>query len=268
MYKDSNEINHRVREHFNYVREQGYNPIFCGLVGSQNYGLDTEESDVDTKCIVLPTLDDIVFGRAPISKTLHLENGEQIDVKDIREMMKCWKKQNINFVELLFTKYYCDNLNYSYEIKDMLAIRDRISRYDNYAFANCCKGMSQEKLHALCHPYPTISWKIDKWGYDGKQLSHIIRMKEFVSNFLYDDMDYNSCLTARGEERMMQIFAKKQQFTLDEAKRLAKEYDNIVVSLVDSYKGDNKRVIDNDVMKILESIVRKCIVKSIRMEIG
>ena len=33
------------------------------LQGSQNYGLDYEGSDIDTKCIVLPTLEDLIFNR-------------------------------------------------------------------------------------------------------------------------------------------------------------------------------------------------------------
>ena len=33
--------------------------IFCQ--GSQNYGLDYEGSDIDTKCFLVPTLEDIIF---------------------------------------------------------------------------------------------------------------------------------------------------------------------------------------------------------------
>ena len=35
-------------------------------------------------------------------------------------------------------------------------------------------------LKALCHPYPTTQWKIEKWGYDGKQLSHLMRLFFFL----------------------------------------------------------------------------------------
>ena len=39
------------------------------LQGSQNYGMATEKSDVDTKCIILPSFEDIVFNKPPISTT-------------------------------------------------------------------------------------------------------------------------------------------------------------------------------------------------------
>ena len=69
--------------------------VFIALQGSQNYGLDYEGSDIDTKCVVLPTLDDIIENRKPISTTHVMENEEHCDIKDIRLMFDCYKKQNI-----------------------------------------------------------------------------------------------------------------------------------------------------------------------------
>ena len=37
------------------------------IQGSQNYGLDYEGSDIDTKCIVLPTLEDICLNKKATS---------------------------------------------------------------------------------------------------------------------------------------------------------------------------------------------------------
>ncbi|MBQ5919289.1 MAG: nucleotidyltransferase domain-containing protein [Lachnospiraceae bacterium] len=74
------------------------------LYGSQNYGLSTEDSDVDTIAIVLPNEYDLYFSR-PLTKELHLENGEHCVVKDIREILNEFKKQNVNFLEILVTDY-------------------------------------------------------------------------------------------------------------------------------------------------------------------
>lgn len=38
------------------------NRFFIALYGSQNYQLDTENSDVDSKMLVIPTLDDLIRG--------------------------------------------------------------------------------------------------------------------------------------------------------------------------------------------------------------
>ena len=51
----------------NYVNIE--NIIGCYLIGSQNYQLDDEQSDIDTIVLVVPTLRDIALNKKPISKT-------------------------------------------------------------------------------------------------------------------------------------------------------------------------------------------------------
>ena len=72
------------------------------IQGSQNYNLDiyTDEykSDIDTKAIVIPSLEDVVMNKKPISTTHILSNNEHLDIKDIRLYFDAFKKQNINFV--------------------------------------------------------------------------------------------------------------------------------------------------------------------------
>ena len=64
-------ISTKIIEHYNealkYFPKENIIGVF--LYGSQNYGCDTENSDVDTICIVIPTLKDICFNRAPVSRT-------------------------------------------------------------------------------------------------------------------------------------------------------------------------------------------------------
>ena len=43
--------------------------------------------------------------------------------------------------------------------------------------------MAYEKDKALCHPYPGIIEKIEKYGYDGKQLSHCARLLLYITDF-------------------------------------------------------------------------------------
>ena len=117
------------------------------LYGSQNYGLDTENSDVDTKAIYIPTLEELMF-KKPISKELELPDGSHCDVKDIREIIKNFTKQNINYIEILYTKYYYINGLYEKSWKDnFIVIRDCISHYDmNLAIkASAYQGLSAIK---------------------------------------------------------------------------------------------------------------------------
>lgn len=106
----NNLINAKVQQHYKEACLMGHEVFGVFLQGSQNYNLDIYseqyKSDVDTKVIVLPSFDDFCRGKSPISTTCERENKEHIDLKDIRIMFETFKKQNVNFVEILFTKYF------------------------------------------------------------------------------------------------------------------------------------------------------------------
>ena len=142
------------------------------LQGSQNYGLDiyTDEykSDNDTKVIVIPSLEDVVMNKKPISTTHVLPNNEHLDIKDIRLYFDNFKKQNINFIEILFSPYYIVNPKYRDLWEELVADRELVAHYNTNQALRCMSGMSMEKRKALCHPYPSLIDKIEKYGYDGK----------------------------------------------------------------------------------------------------
>ena len=105
----------RLKEHMQEVINRGYDEeriLGIFLYGSQNYGFATEKSDVDSRVIIFPTFEEFCLQKDWVSKTIELENGEHIDIKDIRLMHDCFRKQNINFIEILFTKYRYLNPEY------------------------------------------------------------------------------------------------------------------------------------------------------------
>ena len=74
-----------MKKHLDYLmNETDYEVAALFIQGSQNYGLDeysdNYKSDVDTKAIVLPSFQDFVCGKAPVSTTIILDNNEHIDV--------------------------------------------------------------------------------------------------------------------------------------------------------------------------------------------
>lgn len=169
MYiRDEQKIYNRLKEDFNYLTLiMGYEVVGVFLVGSQNYNLDYENSDIDTKAILLPSFNDFLFNRKQISTTLELPpSNEHLDIKDIRLMLQNLNKQNINFVEVLFTEYKYMNPKYEKLFKPMFDNREKIARYDEYKTLNSIAGMSMEKFKAMEHPYPTLIDKIKKFGYD------------------------------------------------------------------------------------------------------
>ena len=86
-------------------------------------------------------------------------------------------KQNINFLEILFTPYVLLDNKFAPYWKELTSYKEDIARFNEVGAVKTMYGMALEKYKALKYPYPTIKWKIDKWGYDGKQLHHILRIE-------------------------------------------------------------------------------------------
>ena len=75
-YIDSNKILRRMKEHLEYARSvYGNDWVAITAHGSMNYELMDENSDVDTKLFLIPSLNDIVLQEKPISKALIIEDG-------------------------------------------------------------------------------------------------------------------------------------------------------------------------------------------------
>ena len=247
-----------LREHYQEALKLGYEVFAIIVQGSQNYGLDiytdTYTSDIDTKCIILPSFDDFIVGRSPVSYTHERENKEHIDLKDIRTMFETFRKQNVNFVEVLFSDYYIVNPKYEEYWNQLRALAERIVHAHPSQTVKTMSGMSKEKYKALKHRYPSIEWKIDKWGYDGKQLHHIIRINDFIKRYI-SGMPFKVAMTPSDDIRDLLIKAKLNEPTLEKAEELAFRYDKETDFLKNSFiekNGENIR--DEDAYNQLNNI--------------
>lgn len=268
---DRNEaIFKRIKEHYNYLKQNysNYNVIYLGLQGSQNYELDTYtaeyQSDVDTKAIIVPSLKDIACNKQPVSTTIVLPNNEHIDVKDIRLMMDNFKKQNINFIEILFTEFRIINPEYKDIMLELRQLGEDIAHLNENQALRCMSGMSMEKKKALCHPYPSLISKIEKYGYDGKQLHHIIRMNDFIKAYT-EGKSYKECLTTY-EDKNLLMNAKLSKFSLQQALKLADVYDENTKQIKDKFLKSIEPVNQNTIKKmddIQYRIIKRCIEKEL-----
>lgn len=261
----------RMKAHRAAVEDLGYNVVYLALQGSQNYGLAYENSDIDTKAIIIPSSRDLILGKEMTSFTHVMENDEHCDVKDIRLMFANYRKQNINFLEILFTDFVLYNPMYMLDMKYTRMFREEIAHMNVTSAVNCMCGMAMEKHKALEHPYPTIKWKIDKWGYDGKQLHHIIRMRHFLENYL-NAVPFLNCLTDVQAVRDVLMKAKRNEYTLEEARELAKQYMAEIKVLHDAYKnGEFAQVasfskVAEQTSNLLDDVVVRVIKRSMATE--
>lgn len=233
-------ISTRVKEHYDYLTSKGYEVVCTMLQGSQNYGLDeyteTYQSDIDTKSIVLPSLNDIVNATTPISIVEVMDNDEHAEVKDIRVMCDMFLKMNISYIELLYSKFIVVNSKYTEYVKLLFEMREALTVFNTNQFLKCICGMAYEKQKALCHPYPATMDKIEKWGYDGKQLSHAARLWEFILRYTTGE-PISACYQSKLKPLLMNF--KKQQDHNGET--LSKE---AAIELCDWYVAEVKRIKD------------------------
>ena len=196
----------RLQDHYNeacyYFPEEQIVGIF--LQGSQNYGLSIETSDVDTKLIVVPTFKDIAMNRKPMSTTHVRQNTEHIDFKDIRLYMDTFKKQNLNFLEILFTNYKIVVPQYAEEWNRLIAAREKIARMNPCRAVKSMKGIAMEKFHALKHEYPSKVDVLAQYGYDPKQLHHLVRVEDYLDRYIRGE-SYEDCLRPTDPEYLIAI---------------------------------------------------------------
>lgn len=239
--------------------------IFCQ--GSQNYGLDYEGSDIDTKCFLVPTLEDIIFNKKPISTTHIRANEEHIDFKDIRLFLTTVRKQNLNFMEILFTKYKIVNPTYEPMWNRLIENNEQIARYNPVGAVKTMKGIALEKYHALEHRYPSKVELIDTWGYDGKQLSHLIRVDEYLARYIAGE-PYADCLITKKPELL--IAAKDMtnpKFTLEEARTIAGLHLGAVTHTADNFVAAHKdEPVDWHVDVLLDDVQRDIVKLGIELE--
>lgn len=231
------------------LEDKGYNVLYIGLYGSQNYNVSDELSDIDAKAIVLPKLNDII-NRKVISTTYECENGA-IDCKDLITFYDVIKKGNFSYIEAIDTEYsigdkYIKNLfkQFRPNLKSIL-------------------GAMHEKRAALTHPYPSKKEEFEKWGCDPKQYHHIVRLFDLLDyNIRYNDtcsyLEYNDTDSKhmidikRNVNNLLKEYMEEQSdMYIEDAKKL----------IPDDYKYESINI-DDDINKYVEEKIKLELIKT------
>ena len=270
------ELQERIMEHWRdalklYPKER---IVALVLQGSQNYGLDDAESDVDTKLLLVPTLDEIIFNKKPVSTTHVRENDEHIDAKDIRLYWQCFRKGNPNFVEVLFTDYYIVNPMYADLWAEMRNKRELVARVNPLVAAKAMMGMVQEKFHAMEHRYPSRAEIVDKFGYDPKQLQHLIRMSWFLETYVHDECCYKDILTLdytdngqTGFRSWLLDVKRGREYDLEQARVIAADWLARAEEALTFAKQSFSGVEDEVVSAFMDEVLGKMIKLAIKNEL-
>ena len=116
------------------------------------------------------------------------------------------------------------------------------------------KGIAMEKFHAMEHRYPSKADIIDAYGYDGKQVSHLIRVDDYLERYINGE-DYESCLHPT-EEKVDKIVDYKMldRISLAAARIEAEEVLAHAVQIADEFCAKTPEVEDEAMRVLLDSV--------------
>lgn len=172
MYND--EFYMKVVNHHNIVQnkemENGNVVLMTVAVGSQNYGLDTPQSDCDTFSFILPDFLSFIRGDAPKSYEFEVEDGKCM-VKDMRLALNLLRKPSPNSVECFVGRYKVYNAAYK-EIFDNFFQNDYL-----FCMTHC---NYKHMFDAICG---TIKGMEGRNMSCGKKASHVLRLASLFNRY-------------------------------------------------------------------------------------
>ena len=214
-----------------YAVAKDYDAVMTVLVGSQNYGLDTEKSDFDTFTFVLPSLRDVATMRDPVSTTREDEYGH-INIKDIRLALNLLKKTSPNSVECFASRNRIIDAGYYDSIMQLLSNPYNL-RCDTRHMMMAIGGMAHQLSKRNMTP--------------GKRLSHILRIHCMVHNYFQIDSDI---LSLTDEERKLALQAKRdpenprwEKLIAEYAAIVEEEVKNVDIHYFDAHEELTKEII-------------------------
>lgn len=254
------EIEDRLKEHWIALERLGYNNdniVGIFLYGSQNYGTDIETSDVDTKCLVVPTFEDIISNEVKSNKTIDFGKSGICTVIDIREYIKEVKKQNINFLEIMFTNYYIINTKYRPFWNQLVSEREKLVKYD--AMRHFLSVSNQAK-HTLKQRSAVVTIpEKNKKVYNAYRLSLFLKAyRDYLFNSWNSEIqaEYKKCLYLSEDTRetLKKIRRSEAIYPLKEIEEILNEEEE-KKNFYAKFSYGNTAYLDS----VLESFVKDCL---------
>ena len=190
-----NEVMEAVKRHHIAVKEKyGEGVVFTALVGSQNYGLAHNGSDIDTYTFVLPSIESMAKIQMPTSSQFNVEDGI-CSVKDLRVAMNLLAKTTPNSLEWFCSKYKV----YEKEYQDLLEefMNPMLNDYVHASYKYMLEAAA-----GMIHQIGTRNMP------EGKKYSHALRIRNLWNNFIQNKSP-DSLLDFEKADERLEAFAAK-----------------------------------------------------------
>lgn len=226
------EIVDKLQERLDYLYQKGYKKeqiLGIFLYGSQNYGFANSKSDIDVKAIIIPTFEELCLKREWLSEECKYIDNSIILIQDIRHYKDNLLKQNINFVETLFTDYYIINPTYNDLFKKyFIEPREKIATYNRQRTFYSVGGQIVHTLN-----------QAENSNYDSKKIHNAKRLSVFLDRFL-EGVEYSRCLHPKGNIHLdlwnLKYALIPKYRDIDELKKQVVVIRNHLTKLANEYK--------------------------------
>ena len=244
-----------IKKYYKIVSEK-YETVGVFLFGSQNYRCQTDASDVDAKAIVIPPVQNLLMDYNRIHETIKTDYGE-ITIFDIRDIHKDITKQNINFVEILFTEYMYINPKYKNLYQPLIENRERIARLDTHQCIRALYGNLMNKYDKVFKAVPSNELIVNTFGYDNKALADIYRYADFMERYMNNTL-YAQCLVP---ENLTSILHMKthHELAICEVRTMLETLKLQADSLKEVYLGTTEHIIDTETVDMINNVTLDCL---------
>ena len=213
-----------VKRHYDAVTAKGYLVVFTSLVGSQNYDLDNENSDVDTFSFVYPPLSDLALGKEPYAGMFEFEGGH-CEVKDIRLALNLLRKTSPNSVEYFTSKYKIYNPIFEPILKEYIDDNTRLWNMIHCNYSHMLYAMAGMAHQLTKRNMPS-----------GKRYSHALRLMDMHYHFL-NSYNASAVIELRmGGDRELALAAKLNTHPDEETELVYNEECEQIAGWLDNYK--------------------------------
>ena len=242
------------------MREVDDELIYTALFGSQNYKMDSWDSDVDVHCMYAPHPKRIITESSVHYPLIENDNayGGHADVKTVHDMLVQYRKGNLNFLETLWTPYITVTPGWEWFVHCLRKQRELFLLDKHHLFITwggfvrqmISRTTRRAPVQLMPKPTTLTGWREDL-GYNPKALANALRIKETMIRF-NNDGDFDRALwmgdyantlmpIKRGslpleevQRTLINLEAWIAKFLLEEDKRWKDELEHMDHSKVDN----------------------------------
>ena len=271
-----NRVRKRLKEHLDEALQNPkiHDWFMIAVNGSYNYNMDTPQSDIDSKLLVIPSLEQLVSGKSLNYLHCMSDNDEHVEVKDIRHYFATMFKQNINFVETLYAQVWIVNPVYMRLFHYLFEMRDVISGCNPIATIHCIQGTAHQKYKQMLQSSPARAAEIENYGFDRKSLHHLVRCV-FFGEYYMEETSYQECLQNNDVPNIRRMIMNlktttvlNKEWAINIAEDILDGFDEKVDSYLDTIKPFQKdfSALAADVKDFLDTLAFEIIKQSIAKE--